>query len=57
MKRYRLGQFVKKIDVAVQTLRSWNHAGKFKYGYVTSFCHRYYSLKQLDYVGVHVIKE
>ena len=57
MKRYRIGQFIKKINVAVQTLRIWNYASKLKPDYVTSLRHRYYSLKQLDYVGVHVIKE
>ena len=57
LKRYRIGQFVKKINVAVQTLRSWDHAGKLKPDYVTSSRHRYYSLKQLEYVGVHLIKE
>ena len=57
LKRYRIGQILKKINVAVQTLRSWDHAGKFKPDYVTSCRHRYYSQKQLDYVGVQVIKE
>ena len=57
MKRYRIGQFVKKINVAVQKLRIWDHANKLKPDYVTSSRHRYYSQKQLDYVGVHLIKE
>ena len=37
MKRYRIGQIVKKINVAVQTLRIWDHASKLKPDYVTSF--------------------
>ena len=57
LKRYHIGRFVKKINVAVQTLRSWNHAGKLKPDYVTSSRHRYYSLQLLDYVGVYLIKE
>ena len=57
MKRYRIGQIVKKINVAVQTLGIWDHASELKPDYVTSSRHRYYSQKQLDYVGVHLIKE
>ena len=57
LKRYRIGQFVKKINVAVQTLRSWDYASKLKPDYVTSSRQRYYSLQLLDYVGVHLIKE
>ena len=57
MKRYRIGQFVKKINVAVQTLRIWDHANKLNPDYVTSSSHRYYSLQHLDYVGGYLIKE
>ena len=57
VKRYRLGQFIKKINVAVQTSRIWNHASKLKPDYVTLSRHRYYSQKQLDYVGGYLIKE
>ena len=57
MKRYRIGQIVKKISVAVQTLRSWDRASELKPDYVTSSRHRYYFLKQLDYVGGHLVKE
>ena len=52
MKRYRIGQFSKEINVAVQTLRIWDHASKLKPDYVSSSRHRYFSRKQLDYVGV-----
>ena len=57
MKRYRIDQFVKKINVAVQTVRNRDHASRLKPDYVTSSRHHYYSQKQLDYVGVHLIKE
>ena len=51
MKRYRIGQFAKEINVIVQALRNWGHTNKLKLklDYVSPSRHRYYSQKQLDY--------
>ena len=35
MKQNSIGQFVKEMNVAVQTLRNWNHTGKLKPDYIS----------------------
>ncbi|MCG7337146.1 MerR family transcriptional regulator [Sporosarcina sp. ACRSM] len=49
MKRYNIEQFAKEVNVTVQTLRNWDHAGKPTPDYVSLSCKRYSpdSIKEL----------
>jgi predicted site-specific integrase-resolvase len=47
MKYYTIGQFAKKIDKSIQTLRTWDKEGRLKPHYVAESGHRYYVEQQI----------
>ena len=50
MELYSIGDFAKKINKTVQTLRNWDKTNKLKPYFISPSGHRYYSQEQLNHL-------